>query len=224
MTVEPTVSLMAARAGPCIVVAPKKLHFGAKKVGSKTVLPVDILSCGSEPLEVRGALLTAASDPAFTVGGVPVTPEAPLMLSPGEHGSVDVVFAPTELNAVVSGTVVIVTNATESAVDVPLAGVGVDEVCPIPVIVVQEGEKVIPQTNLHLYGGQSFAPSGAIVSWKWTAKQPTGGASVFVPSDTFPNPTFEVNTAGQYNFKLDVWDEAGVKSCVPAEVEVIVIP
>jgi len=98
------------------------------------------------------------------------------------------------------------------------------KVCPTAVIVIKEGEQVIPQTNLHLVGDQSFAQSGPIKSWQWTVVQPKGSASRFIPSHTFPNPTFEVNTVGEYHFGLDVWEKKGFKSCERFKTTVTVIP
>ena len=95
---------------------------------------------------------------------------------------------------------------------------------PVAVINVQEGEEVIPQTVIHLKGDQSFGASGGVKKWSWSVTQPVGSQSVFTPSSTFPNPTFEANSAGTYQFKLDVWDGAGNKSCEPAVAEVVAIP
>ena len=98
------------------------------------------------------------------------------------------------------------------------------EVCPTAVIGCVEGDEVIPQTVLHLYGDQSFATSGTIAAWEWSVDQPPGSQSVFVPSAAFPNPTFEVNVAGVYHFELVVYDELAVPSCVPDILQVVVIP
>jgi len=45
-----------------------------------------------------------------------------------------------------------------------------------------------------------------------------------IPSATFPNPTFETNVAGVYEFKLTVVDELGLESPLPATHEVVVLP
>jgi hypothetical protein len=97
--------------------------------------------------------------------------------------------------------------------------------CPIPVIVVQEGEVVVPGTIVHLFGDQSFVPCGGeIAKYEWSVHQPKGSVSLLIPSATFPNPTFEVNVAGTYTFKLTPYDGNGTPSCLPAEQTVEVIP
>ena len=54
--------------------------------------------------------------------------------------------------------------------------------------------------------------------------QPIGSQSSFIPSDAFPNPTFEANVAGEYTFYLEVWDEKGKKSKFPWKMSVMVLP
>jgi hypothetical protein len=107
---------------------------------------------------------------------------------------------------------------------VAVAGTGVDVACPLAVATVDEGEEVIPQTLLHLRGDQSWSSSGAITKWEWSVVQPGGSQSLFIPSATFPNPTFEANVAGVYLIRLQVWDEVGNVSCQAAEAQVVVIP
>ena len=95
--------------------------------------------------------------------------------------------------------------------------------CPVAVALIVEGEEVVPQTLLHLVGGQSYAYEGQVLRYQWTVDQPVGSQSVFQPSPTFPNPSFEANVAGTYTFYLDVWDENGTQSCEAATMEVRVI-
>ena len=85
---------------------------------------------------------------------------------------------------------------------------------------------MIPQTVLHLKGDESYgcSGSGGIAKWVWSVEQPVGSQSVFVPSNTFPNPTFEANVAGVYTFHLTVVDQLDGPSCFPAEYEVVAIP
>lgn len=97
--------------------------------------------------------------------------------------------------------------------------------CPTAVIHVDEGTTVIPQTLLHLRGDQSSAAAGHTVeSWEWSVEQPPGSVAAFVPGPTVANPTFEVNAAGLYTFRLNVWDDAGTAACEEAAVEVLVLP
>ncbi|TNF26696.1 MAG: hypothetical protein EP329_20855 [Deltaproteobacteria bacterium] len=95
--------------------------------------------------------------------------------------------------------------------------------CPAAVITVAEGAEVLPQTLLHLSGEGShgLAP---VVGYQWTVEQPSGAASVFLPSASSPNPMFEVNVAGTYLFHLGVVDAEGRASCQVATYLVTVTP
>jgi hypothetical protein len=122
------------------------------------------------------------------------------------------------------GKVMIASDAFNSELEVEIRGFGVEVECPTAVIVVQEGEEVIPQTKLHLMGSQSYAAGGSISKYEWTVQQPVGSQLVFLPSSSAPDPTFEVNVAGSYLFKLRVWDQNNEESCIPAEYTVFVNP
>jgi hypothetical protein len=231
------VKLTANTEGPAIQVTPKKVQFGGKLVGQKALLPIDIKSVGTAPLEVFNIQMKEGFYPNFQLDysplGLDATPtaEAPVLVDVNQQVTFNVTYTPNVENPIVDGAhvldegiILVESNAFDADLEIEVTGLGVDKECPTAVIVIQEGEQVIPQTNLHLFGDQSFAPSGAIASWKWSVEQPAGSASVFIPSDTFPNPTFETNTAGEYLYSLDVWDEAGVKSCIPYKQNVLVIP
>ena len=228
--------------GACLKVNPKVVNFGAKGVGLLATLPVELVSCGTLPVEIYSIGLDAertsedfALDlttlPGLEAGGE-VTEQTPLIIPINQSVELNVRFAPGGENPKDEagqpipdlGYIMIANNSFEEQVEVEIRGVGVDIDCPQAVIAIDEGSEVIPQTVLHLKGDQSFAPSGPIAKWEWTVEQPIGSQSLFVPSATFPNPTFEANVAGSYLFKLSVWDENGTPSCVAAEAEVVVIP
>jgi hypothetical protein len=94
---------------------------------------------------------------------------------------------------------------------------------PTAIIKVAEGEEVCPGTLIHLNGEESYSPNGVIAKYEWSVDQPIWNQGMFIPSATFPNPTFEANVAGKYTFYLTVYDEAGIPSCFPAVYTVIVM-
>ena len=81
-----------------------------------------------------------------------------------------------------------------------------DNYCPVPVVIIEEGEEVPPQTTIHLHGDQSQLSPGVIPSYYWTVEQPEANKFNLVPSQTFPNPTHEINVTGTYTYCLDVCD------------------
>jgi hypothetical protein len=155
-----------------------------------------------------------------------------VVLGIDETASFQVTFVPDEINPlgdegqpiVDEGWINLTTNSFVSDLTVEVRGFGVETECPTSVIVIEEGEEVIPQTKLHLIGSQSYASNGDIQEYQWTVQQPVGSQSIFLPSASAPDPTFEVNVAGQYTFTLRVWDVDGEQSCVDAEYVVYVNP
>ncbi len=220
----------------CLEVSPSQIDFGGKKVFTLAVLPLEITSCGSDPLEISGIAMKEGSSPDFgldysSLDHVPSVAE-PLLVGAGETVSVAVMFMPTQAAPVDAegnllldtASIVVTSNASGDDKEVEVSGAGVDETCPVAVIKCAEGDEVIPQTVLHLYGDESYAVNDDIQGFQWTVVQPAGSQSVFIPASSFPNPTFETNMAGTYKFSLVVLDSSGAQSCVPAEYEVVVIP
>ena len=216
-------------------VSPTKVAFGAKTPGEQTVAKVEISACGNVPLELYDLRLQEGSSADFELdlaplGMVPSIQE-PLVLVGETTASIDVIYVPDAPNSVDEnqnikldeGTIGIVSNAFEIESQVPLSGAGVETECPTAVIKCAEGNEVIPQTELHLDGNESYASNGSIQKWLWSVDQPTGSQSVFVPSNSFPTPTFEPNVAGVYTFYLTVYDQTNAPSCLPAAYEAVVI-
>jgi len=237
--------------GPCISINPKKVDFGGKLIGVQARVEVEILSCGEGPLTVTGVSIvdinddTASStdfglDLAEFVGDesgaeIPFLGpnDAAIVIPVNGTRTFDVTFTPDEINGLDPATgapipdlgiVRISSDAFAAELDVEIRGFGVEVECPTAVIVVQEGEEVIPQTKLHLIGSQSYAASGSISKYEWSVQQPVGSQSVFLPSASAPDPTFEVNVAGQYIFQLRVWDQNSEESCIDANYTVFVNP
>ena len=102
---------------------------------------------------------------------------------------------------------------------------------PVPVIEITEGSEVVPQTTLHISAVLSYAVTGCapdaakqIVNYAWTVKQPPGSVQTFASNNPAALPVFNPNTAGEYQFCLIVTDSAGVASCAPVCLNVIVVP
>ena len=236
--------------GPCISINPKKVDFGGKLIGKEARVDVEILSCGESPLSIKSIQIVefdtgvpSSSDFGIDLAEftgaepgaeVPILTEAdaPVELAVNEKRTFQVKFTPDEINALDEfgqpipdlGKIRIVSDAFASTLDVEIRGFGVEVECPTSVIIIQEGEEVIPQTKLHLVGSQSYAAAGAISKYEWSVQQPAGSQSVFLPSAAAPDPTFVVNVAGTYIFKLRVWDANGEQSCIDAEATVFVNP
>ena len=97
--------------------------------------------------------------------------------------------------------------------------------CPIAIITVAEGTQVGSGTTLHLSGAASYGQGKAVITkWAWSVQAPLGGSTVFKSNAAVTEPTFAVTASGQYLIRLDVWDDQGTQSCVPALVTITVVP
>ncbi len=237
------VPIQANVGGPCITVNPTKVNFGGKLVGKTARVDVEITSCGDVALELREIALLPDGSPEYSLSlaempNAPANPaqltaaDTPIVLQPNQKATFSVVYFPEDISPL-DGTgqpitdeavVRIRSNSFRAEVLTEISGFGVEKECPTAVIIVQEGEEVIPQTNLHLIGSQSYAAAGSIQSYRWEVDQPNGSQSVFRPSLTQPDPSFEANVAGVYTFRLTVRDSSGEDSCVPAVATVYVNP
>ncbi len=221
------VTLQGNHALPCIAVNPKSVTFGGKKPGTKAVQPVEVTNCGTVPLVLDGLMLSAESHPDFVLHQVDLPLEIPI----NDKRELLIEYVPavvSPLNAdnlpvMSEATILLESNAWEPIKEVFVSAFGTDQICCTPVILVQEGEQVVPQTNLHLLGQQSTCPT-EVAQWEWSVKGPVGDAGTFIPSNTFPDPTFEANLAGVYTFELRTWGSDGTPSCLPATVDVLVVP
>ncbi|MBI5607864.1 MAG: hypothetical protein HY902_03185 [Deltaproteobacteria bacterium] len=228
---------------PCLEAKPTTVDFGGYIPGlpAKTAT-LSLCNCGGAALSVTGMeVLANVGNPAvFSVnqqglyaGGIlaappPVSAANPIQLAPGACAAVDLGYAPTALTAAgqpSDSAVLQVSSNLTPPLAVPLVGVGVDSLCPVPHVKVQEGEETVPQTLLHLSGLASKAASGApVTKYHWTVKQPAGSNQPLLPNANVANPHLLANAAGEYKFCLEVWDSDGLKSCAMSCVYVLVIP
>jgi hypothetical protein len=220
---------------PCIIVNPAAVNFGGKPVGETAVNPVEIEACGEAPLEIYAVRIAEGSSPDFAVDASTLdhepSAESPVVVPMGAKVVLNVEFTPDSENPLVGGVplldegvLVIGNNSFAEETEVPLSGAGYPDICPKAVIKCEQGDEVATQTVLQLSGDESYTGSGTIVKWEWDVDQPAGSQSVFVPSYTFPNPTFEANVTGVYTFYLTVYDEMNTPSCYPETYEVIAMP
>jgi hypothetical protein len=230
------VLLKGNQTGPCISVNPAKVKFGGKKIGDLATYPIEISSCGDAPLEIFSIAFKPESSEDFGVdtGTLDHEPmeEDPVAIPVGGKVTVNVNFTPDVENPTDPdgnpipdlGTLVIKNNSFYQNKEIEVSGFGALVICPSAIIECDQGNEVIPQTVLKLHGENSYAESGTISRWLWEVEQPTGSQSVFLPTNSFPSPEFEVNVAGKYTFYLSVWDEQNVESCIKDQFEVTVIP
>jgi len=235
---------------PCIKLSASKLDFGAGMIGAPVAKKITVLNCGGADLIVDGiALLASSPSKDFTFDFKEMIAGAkgqcakvdaksgpskanPCTLPVGGQSEFSVIYTPTALskkdakgNPLLDLAVAQVSSNASIKPDVQLSGYGVNSMCPTAIASDKEGEEVIPQTTVHLFGAASKgAGSATVKNYKWTSTQPVGSNQKFMPNEFAADPTIALNAAGSYQFCLDVTDSAGVKSCAPACVSVLVQP
>ncbi len=240
-----TIEVLANTTGPCIEVVPSPVEFGGKLIQSTTSIAVRIVSCGTADLVITDIFLRQGEglspdfglDYAQLPGGARPTAGAPLTIHPSEFVTVGVQYTPDVQNPVDPvtgqpvldrGVLVIANNSFVPEFEANISGHGVPVECPQPVILVEEGEEVPPQTVLHLYGDQSVPSTGAISKYQWSLDQPADNKFNLLPSMSEKNVTHEVNVAGTYTYCLDVCDSLycsnDLKCKTTACKKVVVIP
>lgn len=217
------VELTANSSGPCIRVEPTPVEFGGKLIGKAAGIDVTVKSCGTGPLTITGIdFKKPDSNPNFTLdfqalaAGQP-SEASPLTIPVNGTAQFRVKYLPTAQNPIDPVTkevvkdrawIVINNSSFNGNLEVEANGFGVTVECPQPIIVIEEGEEVKPQTTLHLHGDQSQGSDGAIKSYSWKVDQPPDNKFGLVPSNTFDNPTHTPNIAGDYTYCLDVCDNS----------------
>ncbi len=240
-----TIEVLANTTGPCIEVVPSPIEFGGKLIQSTTSIAARINSCGTADLVITSIHLKQGEglSPDFGLdysslpGGQAPTADSPLSVHPGEYVTVGVQFTPDVQNPVDPvtgqpvldrGVLVVENNSFMPVLETEISGHGVPVECPQPVILIQEGEEVPPQTTLHLYGDQSVPSTGAITKYQWSVDQPADNKFNLLPSMSEKNVTHEVNVAGTYTYCLDVCDalycSSDLKCKTTACRKVVVIP
>lgn len=225
------VALSANTNAPCLLATPDHVDFGTRLVGQASTVTVSLRSCGTGAVTISEIALDPATHEGFSVADLP---GLPLTLAPNAAFDIPVSYLPLELSPLATGdgedtlladhgVLILRSNAPIPELTVPLSGAGALSIPPTPVIVIAEGDEVIPQTRLHLSGTQSYG-AAPIVRYQWTVEQPGGSVSALLPSPAAPEITLDANVAGVYRFTLIVEDASGAVSPVAAEAFVHVIP
>jgi len=221
--------------GPCLQLNPSNVVFGATPLGKGGVTSMALKSCGDLPIKVTRMAFAAPGGGEFgvdwtSIGGQP-TKEKPLTIGVNETKTVALTYNPEAANPQKDGKIVedtatleVHSNVLAGVSKATLTGFASSSTCPTAVIKIPEGDTVVPQTTLNLDGTASFAQSGNIAKYRWEVDQPTGSVGLFKPNAQLPKVQFQPNVAGDYVFRLRVWDTANKESCQPAEKKVKVLP
>jgi len=114
---SPTLSLAGTGVSLLLSASPASLSFGNVTVGSKSSHTVTLTNSGTASLSVSQAAITGTG---FSISGLSL----PLSLAAGQNATFKATFAPTTTGSV-TGSLSVVSNATNSPATVSLSGTGV---------------------------------------------------------------------------------------------------
>ena len=154
--------------------SPSSLSFGSVQVGNNQQLSETVTNTGGVNVNISQATIAGTG---FSMSGW-----APLVLTPGQHYTFTVTFTPPS-PANDSGSVSIVSNASNPNLSVPLSGTGT----PVP-----QGQLAVTPTTLNF--GSVAAGTNAQLQGTLSAS----GASVTVNSDTLNGSAFALSGLSSY--------------------------
>lgn len=231
---EVRINLVANGATPCLTVTPAALEFRTSLVNRTDTRPLEITSCGSEPIEISQIFVSEDSDSAFeldveSVPGLPVVLPAAVENQPQPSRQIRVNFSPRE-QRVYNGKLVIVTDPPTESREISLLGRGVANACPQARAAQTEFFQK-PLDFVRLDGTPSLDPDGPDnrpIRYEWIiTSRPDGSLSQPVesffnaadpaaggPEDDTTSPTslLFLDQPGIYTAELRVTDNLGLDS------------
>ncbi|HXM59790.1 MAG TPA: choice-of-anchor D domain-containing protein [Terriglobales bacterium] len=150
--------------------SPSSLSFGSVQVGNNQQLSETLTNSGGVNVNISQATIAGTG---FTMNGL----NPPLVLTPGEHYTFTVTFTPPS-SATDSGSVSIVSNASNPNLSIPLSGKGT----PVPQGTLAVGPTSIDFGNVVV--GTNSQQTGTLTA---------SGESVTVSSDTLNGSAFAVS-------------------------------
>src|SRR5580700_9853693 len=154
--------------------SPSSLNFGNVQIGNPQQLSETVTNAGEVNISISQATVAGT--------GFSMTPWAPVVLTPGQHYTFTVTFAPPSTGNF-SGNVAIVSNASNPNLSIPLSGTGT----PVP-----QGQLSVSPTTMAF--GNVIVGTDAQLNGTLTASV----ASVTVNSDTLNNPVFALSGLPSY--------------------------
>lgn len=225
------VELRANVGGPCVRVVPTPVDFGAVVVPGVKAVAAHLESCGDQEVTVSGLDLTPDSSADFQVDTSnlgPFNEAEPIVLAAGAKSKdFFVKCVPTKVTKDATGalvpdvgTLVVKNSSPAQALKVPLNCLPVEAQCAVCQFsirsggkVIDDGGEVLPQATL-TFKDESYDPTdptlgGGITKRTWDVTAPPDSSEGFNPNPMFPDPKFDANVVGEYEFCLTVENQQG---------------
>jgi len=145
---------------------------------------------------------------------------------PGTATAPDAVAADADAQPSPDGSLEVMPDGGPETVDTDvgpdLGATDIPPFCPVPLITIDEGLEVIPQTRLQL---RASLGTGEPIEVLWTVVDaPPNSCARFQPSATALEPRLDVNVVGTYTVQLEVKSATVPWSCEPVEATIVVVP
>ncbi|HPB51293.1 MAG TPA: hypothetical protein PLY68_04890 [Myxococcota bacterium] len=222
-------SVQANIGGPCLVVTPELVDFGSVVVGTGVKgVGVTLYNCSPDTdLELFDIYRAEGTSDEFSFDLTTVGTfdrDHPLVIPQKESRNIVVKYTPVDINKDNTGKLipdegfmVIENNTPRQAMQVPLKGLGTEAECAVCQFTMEslgaelpDNASINPQ-DLISFSSSSYdpTPGGGIDKYEWTVDGPKDSVSVFMPTSTFRDPSFEPNVVGTYEFCLEVFNKDG---------------
>jgi hypothetical protein len=231
--IAPDIPTVVEPPAGCLTFSGGPLHFLPTPVDAENSLSLTLTSCDFDGNRIVAATILPADSPfALEDPSGAWDPESEEWVVPAwQQKQLQVVFRPTEASPIVNGTVEPFTatlrleyrfekgrdDALESG-EVLLSGRAVQSDCITAIVTTTR--QVASPLAVRLDGLTSISPTGPIAGYEWTVAGPVGAIQAFHPSSSTATTVFATDTAGPYEFTLDVTDESGTPQCFTAPVKV----
>ena len=209
---------------PDICEVPESIEFDRIGQGDVARSPIPVKNCG-----VRDLILDEVSFEPAVAGDetIRVNPSGPVGFGIGasEAVSLDLVFAPNDLEEHCGDLVIRSNDPDEPEVRMPACGRAAE--CPVACVELVDGaEGIEPFDTVRIDGRCSSAgtPDTTIEAYEWSQSIRPPGSIAVLSSTTADRVELPVNVPGEYCAQLHVYDNTGVRSCEPAEVCFDVVP
>jgi hypothetical protein len=217
--IEVPISVEALDLGlPDIEVSPAEVAFDQVGEGDVVRATVTISNAGVRDLIIDETVLESAveGDDSILLS-VPVQPG--WAVTPGENVSVDLVFAPQDTVQHEANLFVKSNDPDEPVVQVPIQGIG--SVCPVAVVeMLDDPDTIEPLDTVRLDGRNSYTDTedAEVVTYEWVLEQRPVGSTTILTTPDMERTELDADIAGEYQVRLVVWDDRGVRSCNDAVV------
>ncbi|MCC7111906.1 MAG: hypothetical protein IT382_21605 [Deltaproteobacteria bacterium] len=219
------ITVSAIDAGvPDICEVPESIEFD--RIGQSDVArsPIPVKNCGIRDLIIDEVVFEpgTAGDESIRVNPSGAVGYA---VGPGESVSLDLVFAPQDLEQHCGELVIRSNDPDEPELRMPACGRAA--VCPVACLeLVDEVEGIEPFDTVRIDGRCSTpgSPDTVIEAWEWSQSIRPVGSTAVLSSNTADRVELATDLPGEYCALLHVYDNTGVRSCEPAEVCFDVVP